>query len=124
MVSSMGESIEGVKYHGPLKVSIPLKPTEKGWIHLFFSVFRNSVKISIVLTPKRSLELRKAIFEADLSAEKWREFTEATANCITRAVEKQQSRPILWALSKLGAIKADLELTIMRLREEVNDGFR
>ncbi|MEM2194482.1 MAG: hypothetical protein QW803_08395 [Candidatus Methanomethylicia archaeon] len=117
MAFNVGKSIGDVKYHGPLKVSIPLKPIEKGWIHLFFSVFKGNVRISIVLTPKRSLELRKTIFEADISAEKWREFAEATVNCIIRATQEQQSKPILWALSKLGAVKADLELIIMRLKE-------
>lgn len=117
MVSYIGESISNIKYHGPLKVSIPLKPTDKGWIHLVFSVFRNDAKISLILTPKRSVKLKNTIFEADISIEKWREFAEATVNCIIRTTQEQQSKPTIWALSKLGAVKADLELIIMRLRE-------
>lgn len=113
----MGEPIGGVRYHGPLKVSIPLKPTDKGWIHLVFSAFSNDAKISLVLTPKRSVKLRSTIFEADIPIEKWREFTEATVNCTIRAVQEQRSSPTVWAISKLAAVKADLEFIIMKLRE-------
>jgi hypothetical protein len=124
MVSNMDEPILNVKHHGPFKVSIPLKPTEKGWMYLVSSVVRENIKISIVLAPKRSIELKKTLLEAEIPVEKWREFTEAIANCIIRAVEKQQSNPILWALSKLGAVKADIEFIAMRLREVDNSGFR
>jgi hypothetical protein len=119
----MDEPVLNVKYHGPFKVSIPLKPIGKGWIHLVSSILGGNIKISIVLAPKRSVELKKILFEAEIPIERWREFTEAVDNCIVRAVEKNQGNTITWALSKLGAVKADIELISMRLKEVMDCGL-